>query len=102
MLLKLLTWTPSPCDTWMGGTLPPTAPALIPYTNFSSNKPMTNLYYVACPALGESEEMTDLDRAMDICYSMHEESDSYAFIRDAFGNIVGEYGDARETVSRHV
>ena len=34
---------------------------------------MTNLYYVACPALGESEEMTDLDRAMDICYSMHEE-----------------------------
>jgi len=40
MLLKLLTWTPSPCDTWMGGTLPPTAPAPIPYTNFSSNKPM--------------------------------------------------------------
>ena len=79
---------------------PPRSPIL---TSVQTNKPMTNLYYVACPALGESEEMTDLDRAMDICYSMHEESDSYAYIRDVHGNIVGEYGDVMGAVeSRHV
>jgi len=59
---------------------------------------MTNLFYVACPALGEGEYVSTLDRAMDICFSMHDESDSYAYIRDAHGNIVGEYGDVMEAV----
>ena len=49
-------------------------------------------YEITCPALGETETVSDLDRAMDICFSMHNESDSYACIRDAFGMVVGEYG----------
>jgi hypothetical protein len=56
-------------------------------------------FTVTCPALGETETVSDLDRAMDICFSMHDESDSYAYIRDAFGDIVGEYGDVMEAVA---
>ena len=59
-------------------------------------------YEITCPALGETETTTDLDRAMDLCYSMHDESDSYAFIRDSFGDIVGEYGDIMQAVSDHL
>ena len=59
-------------------------------------------YYVACPALGESETTSDLDKAMDLCYSMHDESDSYAYIRDSLGEIVGEYGDIMEAVEQGV
>ena len=64
---------------------------------------MTNeTYEINCPALGETETTTDLDRAMDLCYSMHDESDSYAFIRDSFGDIVGEYGDIMQAVADHL
>ena len=56
-------------------------------------------YTVTCPALSETETVTDLDRAMDICFAMHDESDSYAYIRDQFGDIVGEYGDVMEAVA---
>ena len=56
-------------------------------------------YEISCPTLGETETTTDLDRAMDICYSMHDESNSYAYIRDSFGDIVGEYGDVMEAVA---
>ena len=59
---------------------------------------MTNTFYVACPALGEAETVTDLDRAMDICFSMHDESGDYAYIRDAAGDIVGEYGDVLQSI----
>jgi len=59
-------------------------------------------YIVTCPALGETETVTDLDRAMDICFAMHDESDSYACIRDAFGDVVGEYGDIMEAVAAGV
>ena len=60
---------------------------------------MNNLYTIECPALSETEPTTDLDRAMDICFSMHNESDSYAFIRDSFGDIVGEYGDVMQGIA---
>ena len=64
------------------------------------NKDMNKTtYYVACPALGESETTSDLDKAMDLCFSMHDESDSYAYIRDSRGEIVGEYGDVMEAVA---
>jgi len=64
------------------------------------NKDMNETTYeISCPTLGETETTTDLDRAMDICYSMHDESDSYAYIRDSFGDIVGEYGDVMEAVA---
>ena len=59
-------------------------------------------YEITCPALGETETTTDLDRAMDVCFSMHDESNSYAYIRDAFGDIVGEYGDIMQAVADHL
>ena len=58
-----------------------------------------NNFTITCPALGETETTTDLDRAMDIFFAMHDESDSYAYIRDAFGDIVGEYGDVMGAVA---
>ena len=58
-----------------------------------------NNFTITCPALGETETTTDLDCAMDICFAMHDESDSYAYIRDAVGDIVGEYGDVMEAVA---
>jgi len=61
-----------------------------------------NTYTVQCPALGEEEIVTDLDRAMDICFSMSEESNSYACIRDASGDVVGEYGDIMEDIANLV
>ena len=39
---------------------------------------------------------------MDVCYSMHDESGAYACIRDALGNVVGEYGDVMEAVASGV
>ena len=60
---------------------------------------MTNIYTVECPALSEMETTTDLDRAMDICFAMHDESNSYACIRDSFGDIVGEYGDVIQGIA---
>jgi hypothetical protein len=64
-----------------------------------TNPTMLNTFYVACPALGESETVTDYDRATDLCFSMHQESDSYAYIRDAAGDIVGEYGDVIQGIA---
>jgi len=51
-----------------------------------------NNFTITCPALGETETTTDLDRAMLLCLDLSEEF-GYAEIRDAFGNIVGDYGD---------
>ena len=59
-------------------------------------------YTITCPALGETETTTDLDRAMDVSYSMHDESGAYACIRDALGIVVGEYGDVMEAVASGV
>jgi hypothetical protein len=39
---------------------------------------------------------------MDLCYSMHDESNSYAYIRDSIGEIVGEYGDIMEAVEQGI
>ena len=60
---------------------------------------MTNIYTVECPALSETETTTDLDRAMDLCFAMHNGSDSYAYIRDSLGDIVGEYGDVCQGIA---
>jgi len=50
-------------------------------------------YEIICPtAPEENETTTDLDRAMLLCLDLSEEF-GYAEIRDAFGNIVGDYGD---------
>ena len=70
--------------------------------NCHTNSMNKTTYEITCPALGETETTTDLDRAMDLCFSMHDESDSYAFIRDSFGDIVGEYGDIMQAVADHL
>ena len=57
------------------------------------------MFYVACPALGEGEYIASEDQAFDVCYAMHEESGSYAYIRDSFGNIHGEYGDVMDGIA---
>jgi hypothetical protein len=60
------------------------------------------MYEITCPALGETETTYDYDRAWDICYSMHQESDSYACIRSMLGDVIGEYGNAMEAVAAHL
>ena len=61
---------------------------------------MNQTYEITCPATGETEFTTDLDRAMDLCYSMSEDQSQYACIRDSFGNVIGEYGDIMDAVDR--
>ena len=47
----------------------------------------TGSYLVACPELGEREIVYGSERAADICYSMHCESEgAYAFVEDWLGH----------------
>ena len=82
---------------------PHSAP-LCPYTNFSSNKPMTTgTYLVSCPALGEREIVYGSERAADVLYSMHCESNgAYAFAEDWLGHTFMEYGDPVDTQSQQL
>tara|TARA_B100000927_G_C16425784_1_gene453377 strand:+ start:1076 stop:1261 length:186 start_codon:yes stop_codon:yes gene_type:complete len=57
------------------------------------------MYTVQCPALGEEEMTNDLDRATDVCYSMAEESGSWAGVRDIMGDVIIEYGDIMQAVA---
>jgi hypothetical protein len=52
------------------------------------------MYHVTCLPAYESEFVSDLDRAMEICLSMAEDFESLAQVHDAFGNLVGEYDGA--------
>jgi hypothetical protein len=67
---------------------------------FSSNQtPMvTASYLVACPALAVKEVVMGQDRACDLCYDLHSDSGSYAFVEDYLGWTVVEYGDP-ETIA---
>ena len=51
------------------------------------------IYTVHCPALNEVEVCYTLDQANDLCWSMHEESNSFAWAEDCLGHTVAEYGD---------
>ena len=54
----------------------------------------TGSYLVACPALDEREIVYGAERAADVCYSMHCESEgAYAFVEDWLGHTYMEYGD---------
>jgi hypothetical protein len=65
----------------------------------SDNGPMlTASYLVACPALAVKEVVMGQDRACDLCYDLHSESDSYAFVEDYLGWTVVQYGDP-ETIA---
>ena len=66
---------------------------------FSRNRPMlTASYLVACPALAVKEVVMGQDRACDLCYDLHSDSGSYAFVEDYLGWTVIEYGDP-ETIA---
>ena len=66
---------------------------------FSRNSPMlTASYLVACPALAVKEVVMGQDRACDLCYDLHSDSGSYAFVEDYLGWTVIEYGDP-ETIA---
>ena len=50
------------------------------------------MYEIQCPYAPEENEVTmDVDRAMSICLDLAEEF-GYACVRDAFGNMYGDYG----------
>ena len=54
----------------------------------------TGSYLVACPELGEREIVYGSERAADVCYSMHCESEgAYAFVEDWLGHTFMEYGE---------
>ena len=59
----------------------------------------TGTYLVCCPALTETEHVHSLDQAADICYSMHEESGSYAWVEDWLGHTVMEYGEVVDGIA---
>jgi hypothetical protein len=63
-----------------------------------TNAMTTGSYLVACPALAVKEIVMGQDRACDLCYDLHSESDSYAFVEDYLGWTVIEYGDP-ETIA---
>ena len=70
--------------------------------NNTDNIMTTGTYLVSCPALDERETVTSLDRAADICYSMHDESNSYAWVEDWLGHTVMEYGDPVDGIAELV
>ena len=79
--------------------------AVMPYTmsmNNETNTMTTGTYLVSCPALDERETVTSLDQAADVCYSMHDESGSYAWVEDWLGHTVMEYGDPVEGIAELV
>ncbi len=57
-----------------------------------------SMYEIQCPYAPEENEVTlDVDRAMSICFDLAEEF-GYACVRDAFGNMYGDYGDVIQAV----
>ena len=59
----------------------------------------TGTYLVACPALHEREHVHSLDQVADICYSLQEESGSYAWVEDWLGHTVMEYGEVVDGIA---
>lgn len=54
----------------------------------------TGCYLVACPALNEREVVYGIERANDVCYSMHMDADgAYAYVEDWLGHTDIEYGE---------
>ena len=70
------------------------------YNDFSSNKTM--IYTVCCPKLDEREECYSQDHAIDVAYSMHDESDSYVWVEDYLGHTFIELGDIFEGITELV
>ena len=51
------------------------------------------LYTVHCPALNETENCASQDHAIDVAYSMFNESNSTVWVEDYLGHTVIELGD---------
>ena len=63
---------------------------------------ITGQYVVGCPKLRERETVMGLHEAADVCYSMHEESGSYAWVEDWLGHTVMEYGEVVDGIAELV
>tara|TARA_R100000479_G_scaffold100172_1_gene49883 strand:- start:1611 stop:1862 length:252 start_codon:yes stop_codon:yes gene_type:complete len=63
---------------------------------------ITGQYLVCCPKLDEREYVMGMDNAADVLYSMHCESDSYAWCEDWLGHTVMEYGDPVDGIAEMV
>jgi len=50
-------------------------------------------YLVRCPSTGESETCFSMTEANDVCFSMYEESGSYAYVENWLGHTEQEYGE---------
>lgn len=59
-------------------------------------------YTVHCPKLNETEVCYSQEHAIDVAYSMHNESDSYVWVEDYLGHTVIELGDIVEGISQLV
>lgn len=68
-------------------------PDLVQSTAANAMQLTTGTYRASCPALQQEQLCHSMDEANDVCWSMHEESDSYAFVEDYLGHGVIEYGD---------
>lgn len=68
------------------------------WVQFRQPPMLTASYLVACPALAVKEIVMGQDRACDLCYDLHSDSGSYAFVEDYLGWTVVEYGDP-ETIA---
>jgi len=59
-------------------------------------------YTVHCPKLNETEVCYSQEHAIDVAYSMNDESDSYVWVEDYLGHTVIELGDVVEGISQLV
>ena len=71
-------------------------------TSVQTNTMITGQYLVCCPKLDEREYVMGMDNAADVLYSMHCESDSYAWCEDWLGHTVMEYGDPIDGIAEMV
>ena len=77
----------------------------MPYTMSMNNEThtmVTGQYLVSCPALDEREYVMGMYEAADVCYSMHDESGSYAWVEDWLGHTVMEYGEVVDGIAELV
>ena len=59
-------------------------------------------YTVCCPKLNEREVCYSQEHAIDVAYSMNDESNSYVWVEDYLGHTVIELGDIVEGISQLV
>ena len=74
---------------------------LVPYTKHIKQTHRM-IYTVSCPKLNETEVCYSQEHAIDVCYSMHVESKSYAFVEDYLGWTVAEYGDILDGITNEL